>query len=114
MGEQPVGLERWADDYMHGQLSRRGFIRRMALAGMSFTAIATVLRSTGVAAQSPAPVPSATPLKTETALTTLGFSHPYPGSGIYRGLRKGLRAEGGQQFLERSNVHIRREYARVP
>jgi ABC-type sugar transport system substrate-binding protein len=100
MGEHPTGLERWADDYTRGQLSRRDFIRRMALAGMSFTAIGAVLRTTGAAAQSAAPAPSATPLKTETALTTLGFSHPYPGTGIYRGLRKGLRAEGERLGVE--------------
>jgi ABC-type sugar transport system substrate-binding protein len=104
MGDLPVGVERWADDYLHGQLSRRGFIRRMAIAGMSLTAIYSVLNAVGVAAQSPsasvAPVPSATPLKTTTSLKTLGFSHPYPGSGIYRGLRKGLRAEGERLGVE--------------
>src|SRR5262245_52439065 len=100
MGEHPIGLERWADDYLSGQLSRRDFIRRMAIAGMSFAAIGAVLRSTGVAAQSPAPAPAATPLKTETALTTLGFSHPFPGTGIYRGLRKGLRQEGERLGVE--------------
>jgi ABC-type sugar transport system substrate-binding protein len=98
MGDHPAGLDRWAEAYMRGQLSRRDFIRRMGIAGMSVAAIHGVLQSTGVSAQSPAasvmPAPSATPLKTTTGLKTLGFSHPFPGTGIYRGLRKGLRQEG--------------------
>jgi ABC-type sugar transport system substrate-binding protein len=98
MGDLPAGLDRWTEAYMRGQLSRREFIRRMAVTGMSLTAIYGVLSSTGVAAQSAAPAP--TPLKTTTNLKTLGFSHPYPGSGIYRGLRKGLRAEGERLGVE--------------
>jgi ribose transport system substrate-binding protein len=97
-------IERWVEEYARGALSRRDFIRRAALAGLSFSAIYAALSSADALAQSPSasavPMPSATPLKTTTNLKTLGFSHPYPGSGIYRGLRKGLRAEGERLGVE--------------
>src|SRR5690349_20095132 len=91
-------IDRWLEEYARGQLSRRDFIRRTALAGLTFSATYSLLASADALAQSPAasraPAPSATPLKTTTGLKTLGFSHPYPGTGIYRGLQKGLKQEG--------------------
>jgi ABC-type sugar transport system substrate-binding protein len=97
-------IDRWLEEYARGQLSRRDFIRRTALAGLGFSATYSLLASADALAQSPAasgaPAPSATPLKTTTALKTLGFSHPFPGTGIYRGLQKGLKQEGERLGVE--------------
>lgn len=97
-------IDRWLEEYARGQLSRRDFIRRTALAGMSFSATYSLLASAGAVAQSPdasgMPTPAETPLKTATGLTTLGFSHPFPGSGIYRALQKGLQEEGQRLGVE--------------
>lgn len=99
-----AAIDRWLEEYARGQLSRRDFIRRTALAGLGLSATYSLLASADALAQSPgasgAPVPSPTPLKTSTALTTLGFSHPFPGSGIYRALQKGLQEEGQRLGVE--------------
>ena len=100
-------IDRWADEYATGRIDRRTFIRRMVAAGLTLTSVSAIL-----AACSNAAAPSASAGATgaasgsaaasggTTGLKKLGFSHPFPGTDIYRPLRKGLRAEAQKLGVE--------------
>ena len=78
-------IDRWAEDFVRGRIDRRTFIKRMAALGLTFSSISAIL-----AACSTTPAASGGPGGSVAAsgLKKLGFSHPFPGSDIYRPLRK--------------------------
>jgi ABC-type sugar transport system substrate-binding protein len=89
-------IDRWADDFVRGRIDRRTFIKRMAAIGLTFSSISAILAAcTATPAASGSAGGSAS-----TGLKKLGFSHPFPGSDIYRPLRKGLREEGTKLGVE--------------
>jgi ribose transport system substrate-binding protein len=105
-------LDRWAEDFMTGRIDRRTFIKRMAAVGLTFSSISGILAA---CTSTPAASPSAAAGTTApgsaagasgaaasgtTGLKKLGFSHPFPGSDIYRPLRKGLREEAAKFGVE--------------
>jgi ABC-type sugar transport system substrate-binding protein len=89
-------LDRWAEDFVRGRIDRRTFIKRMAAIGLTFSSISAILAAcSNVPGSSGGPGSSAA-----TGLKKLGFSHPFPGSDIYRPLRKGLREEAAKLGVE--------------
>lgn len=94
--EDARSLARWGAALARGQISRRQLIQRALVAGISMASVSATLASCsregggGGAGGGP-------------KVSKLGFSHPFPGTDIYRPLRKGLREEAsklGVQILE--------------